>query len=94
MSRNSFSSVWGSTGHTGFLAELVKEVLEGNGCQRLALSAHSRALLPRLPDAETIGITAARHDTSGELIDDQNLVVFYHVVLIAEHQVSWHAVPG
>ena len=36
---------------------------------------------------ETIGITASRHDTSGKLIDDQNLVIFYHVVLIAEHQV-------
>ena len=36
---------------------------------------------------QTIGITAARHDTAGELIDDQNLVVFDYVVLVAVHQI-------
>ena len=36
---------------------------------------------------ETIGIPAARHDTAGELIDDQYLVVLYHIILIPEHQV-------
>ncbi len=36
-----------------FFAELIEEVLEGNGCQRLALtSVHSRALLPRSPDGD------------------------------------------
>ena len=36
---------------------------------------------------ETVGVTAARHDTSCKFIDDQDLVIFYHIVLIAEHQV-------
>ena len=36
---------------------------------------------------QTIGITAARHDTAGELIDDQNLVVFDYVILVAVHQI-------
>ena len=36
---------------------------------------------------ETVGVTAARHDTSCELIDDQDLVIFDHIVLIAEHEV-------
>ena len=36
---------------------------------------------------ETIGVTAARHDTSCELINDQDLVVLDHIVLIAEHEV-------
>ena len=36
---------------------------------------------------ETIGVTAARHDTSCELIDDQDLVILDHIVLIAEHEV-------
>ena len=36
---------------------------------------------------ETVGVTAARHDTSCELIDDQDLVILDHIVLIAEHEV-------
>ena len=36
---------------------------------------------------QSVGITASRHDTSGKLIDDQNLIVFYHIILIPEHQV-------
>ena len=36
---------------------------------------------------QSIGITAARHDTSGKLIDNENLIVFYYIVLITEHQV-------
>ena len=36
---------------------------------------------------QTIGITTPRHDTSGKLIDDQNLIIFYNIVLIAVHQV-------
>ena len=36
---------------------------------------------------ETIGVTAARHDTSCELINDQDLVILDHIVLIAEHEV-------
>ena len=75
------------TGHTSLLVKLVEEVLEGNGCQRAALTAHMYVLLRLNRLMETIGITASRHDTSGKLIDDQNLVIFYHVVLIAEHQV-------
>ena len=36
---------------------------------------------------ETVGVTAARHDTSCELIDDQDLVILDHIVLIAEQEV-------
>ena len=36
---------------------------------------------------QTIRVTAARHDTSGKLIDNQNLIVLYHVILIPEHQI-------
>ena len=36
---------------------------------------------------ETVGVTAARHDTSCELIDDQDLIILDHIVLIAEHEV-------
>ena len=36
---------------------------------------------------ETIRIAASRHNTSGKFINDQNLVIFYHIILITEHQV-------
>ena len=36
---------------------------------------------------ETIAVTTARHDTSGELVDDEDLVILDHVVLITVHQV-------
>ena len=29
---------------------------------------------------ESVGVTAARHDTAGKLINNENLVVFYHIV--------------
>ena len=36
---------------------------------------------------ETIAVTTARHDTSGELVDDKYLVILDHVVLITVHEV-------
>ena len=36
---------------------------------------------------KSVRITAARHNTSGKLIDDHNLVVFYNVILVTVHQV-------
>ena len=77
----------GSTGHAGFFLVFVKEVLERDGCQSLALSSYFNVLFCLDCLMQTIGITAARHDTAGELIDDQNLVVFDYVVLVAVHQI-------
>ena len=75
------------TCHTCFFLKFIKEVLEGNGRQRLAFSLDLYVLLRFNRLMESVGITAARHDTSGKFIDDQNLVVLYHIVLIAEHEV-------
>ena len=36
---------------------------------------------------KTIGVTTARHDTSGKLINDQDLVIFYNIILILVHQI-------
>ena len=36
---------------------------------------------------KTIRITPARHDTSGKLINNKDLIVFYYVVLITEHEI-------
>ena len=77
----------GSTGHAGFFLVFVKEVLERDGCQSLALSSYFYVLFCLDCLMQTIGITAPRHDTAGELIDDQNLVVFDYVVLVAVHQI-------
>ena len=77
----------GRTSHTGSLGVFVEEVLEGNGGQSLALTADLYAFLGFNGLMEAIRITAARHDTSGELIDDQDLAVLDHIVLIPEHQI-------
>ncbi len=68
------------TGHTGFLVIFIEEVLEGDGCQRLALTSYFYMLFCLNRLMESIGVTAARHDTAGKLINDENLVVFYHIV--------------
>ncbi len=36
---------------------------------------------------QTVGIAAARHDTSGKFVYDKHLIVFYYIILIPEHQV-------
>ena len=75
------------TGHTGFLVKFVEEVLERNGCKCLALSLNLYMLLRLDCLMQTIGITTSRHDTSGELINDHNLIILYNIILIAEHQI-------
>ena len=36
---------------------------------------------------QTVGVTASRHNTSGKFVYNQYLVVLYHIILVAEHQV-------
>ena len=36
---------------------------------------------------QTVRITAARHDTSGEFIDNENFIVLYDIIMILLHQV-------
>ena len=75
------------TCHTAFFVIFVEEVLESDGCKSFALSFNLNMLfrLDRL--MKTIGITAAWHDTSGKLINNKDLVIFYNVILIFVHQV-------
>ena len=77
----------GCTCHTAFFIIFVEKVLEGNGCESLALSLNLHMLfrLDRL--MKTIGVTTTRHDTSGKLINDQDLVIFYNIILILVHQI-------
>ena len=75
------------TGHTGLLCKLIKEVLECDGCKRSALAADIYMLLRLDGLMKSVGIAAARHNTSRKLIYNQDLVVLHHIILIAEHQV-------
>ena len=75
------------TGHTGLLREFIKEVLEGNGSQSPAFPAHIHMFLCLNGLVKSIGIPSAGHDSSGKLINDQYLVILYHVILIPVHQI-------
>ena len=60
------------TRHTALLVKFIEQVLECDRRQRLALPAHFHMFLRLDRLMKPVGITAARHDTSGELIDDHN----------------------
>ena len=75
------------TGHAGLLVKLVEEILEGDGGQGSGLTLHVHMLLRLDGLVETVGITAARHDTAGKLIDDEHLIILHHIVLVSVHQV-------
>ena len=75
------------TGHTCFLPELVKKVLESDGGQGLALPLYLHPLLGLDGLVQAVGITPPGHDTTGKLIHNQHLVVLNHIVLVTEHQV-------
>ena len=36
---------------------------------------------------QSVRVTSSRHNTSGKLIDDHNLIILNHVILITEHQI-------
>jgi len=36
---------------------------------------------------KSVRITASRHDTSGKFINDQDLIIFYYIILVTEHQI-------
>ena len=75
------------TCHARFFLKFIKEILEGNVGERLALPLHLHMLLRLNRLMQTVGITPPRHDTPCKLIHDHNLIVGHHVILIAEHQV-------
>ena len=75
------------TCHTRFLLELIEEILECDRRKCLALALYLYMLLRFDCLMQSVRVTASRHDTSGELINDHDLVVLYNIVLIAEHQI-------
>ena len=75
------------TGHTAFFIIFVEKVLEGDGGQRLALPFYLYLLFCLNGLMQAVGIPSARHDTAGELIDDQYFVILHHIIPVTEHQV-------
>ena len=79
----------GRTGHAGELVVQAEVVLQGDGGQRLVLLAHEHALFGLDGLVQALGVAAAFHDAAGELVDDLDLAVGDHVLLIAvEHVLS------
>ena len=75
------------TCHARFFLKFIKEILESNVGERLALPLHLHMLLRLNRLMQTVGITTSRHDTPGKLVHDHNLIILHHIILIAEHQV-------
>ena len=73
------------TCHTCLLGKLVKEVLEGDGSQCSALTADIYMLLSLDSLMKTVGITASRHNTSGEFINDDNFIILDYIILVSVH---------
>ena len=76
-----------STGHAGLFVIFIKEILECDRCQSFGFSLYFHMLFCFDRLMQTVRITSARHNTSGKLIDDQDLIILDHIILITEHQV-------
>ena len=74
------------TSHTSLLVILVEEVLECNSCKSLILSINLNAFLCLQCLMETIAESTSRHYTASKLINNQDLIIFYNIVLISMHQ--------
>ena len=76
----------GRTGHTGQLGVETEEVLERDGGQGLALSGDLDAFLGFDGLMETLVVAAAVHETAGELVNNDDLIVLDHIVNIPLHE--------
>ena len=77
----------GGTGHAGLLFVLVEEVLEGNSSKGHGLTLYLHVLLRLNGLVETVGIAAPRHYPSRKVIDYQDLVILYYIILITVHEI-------
>ena len=74
------------TRHAGELVVHAEIVLEGDGrqCAAFALNGHMLLGFNRL--MQTLGVAAANHQAAREFINDDDLIVLYHVIHVALHQ--------
>ena len=75
-----------STGHTSQLLVHTEVVLEGDGCQSLAFALHLNALFSLDGLVQALGETTTKHQTAGELVNDDNLTILHHVIPVTMHQ--------
>ena len=75
------------TGHTALLVIFIKEVLECDRRKRFTLSFDLNMFFCFDCLMKSVRITTSRHDTSGKFINDQNLVIFYNIILVFVHQI-------
>ena len=73
------------TGHTGQLFIHTEQVLIGDGRQCLGFPFDLYALFCFDCLMQTLAVTTSVHDTSGELVDNHNLIVLDNVVDVALH---------
>ena len=73
----------GCTRHATQLAVQTEIVLEGDGRHGLVFSLNGHSFFGFHGLVQTIAPTTARHETTCELIDDDNLALLHHIVLIA-----------
>ncbi len=76
----------GRAGHAGELLVLAKVVLERDRGERLVLALDLDLLLGLDRLMQTVAPAAPRHETPGELVDDDDLAVLHHVVDIELEQ--------
>ncbi len=69
-------------GHAGQLLVHAEEVLEGDGGQGLVLALDVDAFLGFHGLVQAVGPAPALHQAAGEFVDDDDLVVLHHVVLV------------
>ena len=73
-------------GHAGELAVHPEVVLEGDRGERLVLALDRHAFLRLHRLVQAVGPAAAGHQPAGELVDDDDLAVLHHVLLVAQEQ--------
>src|SRR5581483_8133506 len=71
------------TGHAGQLFVHAEVVLEGDGRQGLVFALDLDVLFGFYRLVQSVGPAAARHQASGELVDNQDLAILHHVFDIA-----------
>ena len=74
------------TGHAGELVVKPEEILEGDGGQGLALPGDGHPLLGLDGLVQTLVVPAAVHETSGELVHNDDLTVLHHIVNVLLHE--------
>ena len=74
------------TGHAGELVIQPEEVLEGNGGQGLALPCHGDPFLGLDGLVQALVVPPAVHQTSGELVHNDDFPVLDHIVDVLFHQ--------